>query len=217
MANVPGGRQHLHSVDGKGGKRGRKSAFLGSSPHPWAGDSSPCRVTGGHSPLQRGHLWRIPGTWGRDCFVFLDHSHLASLWHFEMSAALKLALCSQWQGFLCWVKVISNRSLSFWSGRLELAMGRMRVLLWLPVLSAASQCLLSLEKEPCATYFLYDQANNKSRFRKGSIVFASVFFTQSSGEGSERMLPVPRGQEGKAQEGVCSCPRWQQVAIGEPS
>lgn len=32
MANVPGGRQHLHSVDGKGGERGRKSAFPGVLP-----------------------------------------------------------------------------------------------------------------------------------------------------------------------------------------
>lgn len=120
-------------------------------------------------------------------------------------------MCSQWQGFLCWVKVISKRSLSFWAGCLELEMGRMRVLLWLPVLSAASQCLLSLEKEHRVTYFLYDQANNKSRFRKGPIVFASVFFTQSSGEGSERMLPV---RERTGREGAGRCMQLPKVATG---
>lgn len=103
---------------------------------------------------------------GEGCFVCLDHSCLGSLWRFEMSAALKLAVCSEWQGFLCWGEVISGRSLSLGVRPPELEMGRVRVLLWLPGLSAASRCLLSLEKEHRFTYFLCDQANNKSKFRK---------------------------------------------------
>lgn len=82
---------------------------VGSTVIPWMGreargrdilaDSSPCRVTRGLGPLQRGLLWRIPGTWGRDCFVCLDHARPGSPRLCEMSAALKLAVCSEWQGF----------------------------------------------------------------------------------------------------------------------